>query len=100
MMSSKPDVLKFIERFQNEGSIKTFTEGCCYWFAFILTTRFPEESTIMYNPVYNHYAVDIWGVLYDIRGEIEYDDEWIPWDEYRKTEKLDSLRLERNCINF
>lgn len=54
------EVLDFILRFTNNGKwnsvIESFTCGCCYWFAYILSVRFPN-AIIMYDPVINHFVV-------------------------------------------
>ena len=103
-MSTKKDVLKFIKRFQNEGTIKTFTQGCCYWFAQILNDRFYSfefASKIMYNDKENHYACYIDGKLYDITGEIPMNSNWVSWNEYQyKGDELVIERLFRDCIEF
>ena len=92
-------VLAFIGRFQNEGTIKAFTDGCCYWFAFILAQRF-LLSEIAYNPVLNHFAVRIGTDLYDITGKIETSEgPWIDWDEYQAAEPADTERVQRYCID-
>lgn len=102
-MCNKEEVLNFIKRFQNEGTIKTFTEGCCYWFAFILDDRFNydvPESGIMYNPIENHFATWINGKLYDITGEIPFTNVWEEWFQYEGKDKLESERIIRDCIEF
>ena len=95
------EVLVFISKFQNEGTIKTFTEGCCYWFARILKERF--HGIIMYNSVDNHFASLIDTHLYDITGnisdKIEICDSWYEWDEYKKLDSLETERIYKYCIN-
>ena len=95
----KTDVVKFIEHFQNLGTIDTFTNGCCYWFAFILTNRFPNNSCIMYNPIDVHFAASIDGDLFDITGELQKTPEWVKWSEYEKVDELETERLYKYCIN-
>ena len=66
------NVEKFIYHFHNLGDtdINTvFSRGCCYWFAHILHSRFPD-SRIMYDQIANHFAVKIDGRLYDITGDV------------------------------
>lgn len=92
------EVLGFIKHFQNPGTIATFTEGCCYWFARILCERFRNDSPIMmYDPVMNHFAALIRGHIYDVTGEI-YEEGFVVWDEYEKLDELESGRIERYCI--
>jgi len=101
---TEEEILNFIKRFQNEGTIKTFTQGCCYWFAYILNYRFcsfEPESQIMYNDKENHYACYINNKLYDITGEIPMTSDWVWWNEYQyKGDELVVERLYRDCIDF
>lgn len=90
-------IMAFIRPFQNEGTVKTFTEGQCYWFAYILVNRF-LLAEIAYNPVRNHFAARIASELYDITGRIENDGHWLDWDEYMQAEPLDAERVYENCI--
>ena len=97
------EVLKFIKKFQNPGTIDTFTKGCCYWFAFILDERFNWDapcSGIMYNSIDNHFATWINGKLYDITGEIKLTDEWEEWDKFMCKDELLTERIFRDCIEF
>lgn len=91
------EILDFIANFQSVQSIHIFTEGCCYWFAYILKGRFPR-ATIIYNPVENHFAVRIKGCAYDITGKIKVDKNWYSWSRYQKLDPLDAGRVYKNCI--
>ncbi len=93
------EIMNFIGKFQNEGTIKTFTEGCCYWFAEILRRRFP--GLIMYNPIDNHFAfaTSTDARLYDITGELEKTKDWSIWEEYKRRDNLETERIYRYCIN-
>lgn len=98
-------ILNFIKNFQNEGTIKTFSKGCCFWFAFILETRFKNfdqenkfSCRIMYNQVIGHFACEIGGDLYDITGKIEYTNDWIPWVDWFLTEPSYREIVVRDCI--
>lgn len=94
----KEDVLAFIKHFQNEGTIKTFTNGCCYWFADILAHRFWESGAeIYYNPVENHFACCIEGFFFDITGEIPCT-HLVDWKHYQSTETSEARRIYLNCI--
>lgn len=102
-MSREKEILYFIKKFQNEGTIKTFTEGCCFWFAKILNERFcfdSLEECIMYHPIDNHFATWIDGRLYDITGEIPLTPEWQWWHEYMFEDELVTERIFRDCIDF
>lgn len=90
-------VIRFIEHFQNLGTIDTFTNGCCYWFAKILEERFNGE--IMYNPVDNHFVTLIDGLLFDITGKLDNNENWYQWDEYKKLDELETKRIYKYCIN-
>lgn len=94
----KETVLKFIDRFQNDGTITAFTSGCCYWFAKTLEIRFDGE--IVYNPVANHFATKIQNSVFDITGEIDGWSDFVGWKEYQLMEPLQSARIKKNCINF
>lgn len=100
------EVLTFIKRFQNEGTVKTFTEGCCYWFAKILDERFNSfeyESGIWYNGIDNHFATLIGTHLYDITGDlgdIKDLSGWNNWTYYMYIDELETERIFKYCINF
>ena len=94
----KKEILKFIKQFQNQGTIETFTEGCCYWFAVILRLRFTVfNPIIMYNPIDNHFATKIGRTLYDITGKID-SKEFEPWDEFEQEDYLLTQRIIKDCI--
>lgn len=88
----------FINHFANQGTIDTFTSGCCYWFAFILHERF-KGSEIMYDPVINHFGTKINGRIYDITGDITDKYNFIVWDEYIE-DGLERQRIIDCCIDF
>lgn len=90
-------VIKFIKYFQNEGTIKVFTEGCCYWFAKILSDRF--LGLMMYNPIDNHFATIINTKLYDITGEIPWTKDWYEWNKYKELDSLETERIYKYCID-
>lgn len=98
------EVLNFIKRFQNEGTIKTFTNGCCYWFAKILDERFNfVQSRIMYNEIDNHFATLIGINLYDITGnlgDIRDLKGWEDWWYFIGKDKALTERIFRDCIDF
>lgn len=100
-MYNKEEILNFIKRFQNEGTIKAFTEGCCYYFAIILISRFclNESDNLMYHPIDNHFAVKINKKLYDITGEID-DNGFEYWSDFLVKDELLTKRIFRDCIDF
>lgn len=99
------EIRNFISRFTDHGKrldvIDTFTSGCCYWFAHILSERF-TDSTIMYDPVANHFVTQIRGRLYDITGDVTDKYEVIPWTAFSIDweNELEKQRIIDQCINF
>ncbi len=91
-------VKKFLDRFhESKGVNKVFTNGCCYWFAFILHSRF-EDSRLMYDQIENHFATQINGRLYDITGDVTEKYNMEPWDEL--DDELLKSRIIRDCVLF
>ena len=80
------DVLDFISRFK--GSEDVFLYGCCYWFAFILQSRFHEHGylvDIFHEPIDGHFVarflpeylsneemVGVKSKFFDIRGDVTH----------------------------
>lgn len=93
---------QFIRHFQtNEGTITTFTCGCCYWFAVILFIRFmPDGAQIVYDQVDNHFATMIGDRVYDITGDVTDGHNWVLWRSMRYLDELLTSRIVRDCINF
>lgn len=96
------DINKFINEFKQFGKsvIKCFTEGNCYWFAFILKTRFPEGQIVLNNLI-NHFAFKVNDKLYDITGccDNTYEGEWVSWLDYQNTEPTQAHRIMHDCID-
>lgn len=97
---AESEILSFINGIYNDGTRRVFTEGYCYWFAYILVERFRRYASacIMYNQVLGHFAASINNVLYDITGKIEDTEGWEKWDEWRKNEPVYRKVVERDCI--
>ena len=95
------EIYNFLNRFgrnqKEQNTVEIFTCGCCYWFAFILATRFPG-STIMYDEVANHFGTKIGSSVYDITGDVTEQYEWIEWSDV--TDELHRERIIRDCIMF
>lgn len=89
-------ISEFLEGMRNEGTVKVFAEGYCYWLAWILRERFGGE--LMYNPVLGHFCCRVDGVMWDIGGEIEDDGKWQEWWLYEMNEPLDAGRVRKACI--
>lgn len=103
-MEEQSEVLSFISRFTMGGRyhevIDSFSCGCCYWFAYILKSRFyslfPE---IVYDPVANHFGTMIRGRVYDITGDATERYSWFGWDKLTE-EDCAKERILRDCVNF
>lgn len=97
-------VIDFIEqfyKFDKENVIKLFTEGMCYWFAWVLYTRFKDDAfcVIAYDPVANHFCCMIDTKFYDITGEIiDESIEWYSWAQYQRREPLEAARIHNDCV--
>jgi hypothetical protein len=93
------EVLNFITKFKNihpKALEDAFLYGNCYWFAHILNTRF--GGRIVYLPVDNHFILQYHNKFYDITGEVEVNQVWYYWDDYRQIEPTHSKRIIRDCI--
>lgn len=97
------EVLRFISRFTDNGKrtevITTFTQGCCYWFAHILYTRFPI-SWIMYDPTIGHFGCRICDRVYDITGDVTDRYKWQTWVSLQAMEPKVAEGIRANCIDF
>lgn len=92
------EINAFIGRFHESRDVDiVFTKGCCYWFSNILHIRFPE-STIMYDPVANHFVTKIGDRLFDITGDVTDVYRTEPWDTF--SDSLERERIIRDCIMF
>ena len=95
------EVLSFISRFTKSGKrtevVDTFTDGCCYWFAKILSVRFPQAQ-IMYDPIIGHFVVSIGEKLYDITGDVTGQYRPLPWDD--TFDELEKARVIKYCVDF
>ena len=94
-------VLRFIrdfKRFDTGQVTRTFTNGYCYWFAFILHNRFPD-SEIVYYHAGNHFACRIGKRIFDVTGDITDQHHFFEsWEEFQKIEPLESKRVAQYCI--
>lgn len=95
------EIINFLQRFHLSDNVdEVFTQGCCYWFAYILAERFDIGTTkIMYCPIDNHFGTMIDNRIYDITGDVtdKYVG-WVPWDEYGDVKEIQ--RIIRDCIMF
>lgn len=101
-----PDVLMFIGRFSTDGQgtrwevVEAFCFGCCWWFAYILKTRFEGEypCEIVVDYTANHFACRINGNVYDITGDVTDKYKWERWDDC--ADELLKERITADCIMF
>lgn len=94
-------VQNFINRFnpESEDIRQVFTNGCCYWFAYILLHRFySDNSELMYAPKDNHFGTRVHDRIYDITGDVTNKYDWTSW--YLIDDESHRLRIIRDCINF
>ena len=102
----KEKVLKFINNYKHISKKEieyAFTNGNCYWFAYILHTVF--NGKIYYLPIEGHFICKIENEFYDIKGCIDDSfnytmDVLYDWNEYCKIEPLDSERVAKYCIYY
>ena len=102
-MDHKDKVLHFISRFKSgdkENRVEyVFTNGCCFWFAYILQSRFASDgAVIMYDDIMNHFGTEISGRIYDITGDVTEQYSWIPWNNIQ--DELHRSRIIRDCVLF
>lgn len=93
------NVSAFLKRFHSSDSVDdVFTNGCCYWFAYVLFARFfADGAEIVYDPIDGHFGTRIYGRVFDITGDVTDDHMWVAFDDIDAEQKL---RITRDCINF
>ena len=104
-MTNVKEINSFIDRFTKSGFrtevVDCFSNGCCYWFAKILESRFYlDVAVIMYDQVENHFGCMINGRVYDITGDVTDDYNWDFWDKIFREDISLYHRIVRDCINF
>lgn len=99
----KHEVLNFISRFtsgaQKAAVEKCFTGGCCFWFAHILVSRFPQ-GVLAYDQAMNHFGCMVDKRVYDITGDVTDQYVWAPWVTIQMNDPALAKRIERDCIYF
>ena len=99
-------VLNFINHFTLNGKrrevIETFTNGCCYWFALLLSERFYQNYIveIMYDEIANHFGCRIGYNIYDITGNVTNKYNWQSWISVVHADRTHAERIKRDCINW
>ena len=89
------EVNHFIRQFN--GAENVFINGMCYWFAFILQTRF-EIGEIIYDSVAGHFMWMFDGGAFDVEGEHELPERFETWQEIKLTDDRRYLRILRDCV--
>ena len=106
------DVADFLKRFHTSDNInEVFQNGCCYWFAYILFTRFLKSGAIiMYDEVANHFGTKIGDNMvktdelssgdrvYDVTGDVTDKYSWIGWLGF--DDENHRQRIIKDCIMF
>lgn len=96
----KKDIEAFLKRFHEHESVDdTFTNGCCYWFAAILLSRFWKEGAVlMYDQISNHFGTMIYGEVYDVTGNVTDKYSWEKWNDIQ--DSILKAQIKRDCIMF
>ena len=96
----KDEVESFIQEFKKLHSAEledSFLNGNCYWFAYILKSRFGTGS-IIYCQIDNHFLYKLSESYYDIRGKVHPPQDATDWIQYMIDEPLDASRVLRDCV--
>jgi len=90
------EIVQFINnRFSQTNA--NWLNGNCYWFAYILCSRFPELD-IYYEPIVGHFMAGDGKTYYDWTGIVR--PEYVPL-KFSHIKKEDSLwydRIVRDCV--
>ena len=88
------EVIEFISRRWTLDS--HFTDGNCYWFALILTIRFPYLQ-LYYLPIIGHFIAGDGEKFYDFNGLYTLDESPYPFTQLMNNDPIWGARLLRNC---
>ena len=89
------EVEEFIQR-RWKGTDAHWLDGNCYWFAHILTARFPYLK-IYYMPLSGHFVAGTPSRYYDANGENKDKEKPILFDKIRQVDPVWAARLVRDC---
>ena len=94
----KDKILEFIKRRFPEDC--HWTDGNCYWFAYILCSRF-EFLNIYYDSINGHFIAwdGVSSYYYDYFGKHEKNMEVVKFDDLLYLDTSLYLRLLRDCKN-
>lgn len=94
----KQTIIDFIRHFKDAE--KTFLDGCCYWFCYILSARFGGST--FYEPVEGHFVQKIGDAFFDVRGDVTelYKDCrcMVCWDTYELVDPTHYRHIVRDCV--
>ncbi len=99
----KSVIENFIAKFH--GTEDAFLNGCCFWFAKILSIRFPGGQ-IVYDFLTGHFLYRYCGALWDVTGEAPREglhedcSGLIFWDGYEEIDPVHYSRILRQCVLF
>ena len=101
--AEEKEIEAFIREFSKFGTDvrRAFTEGCCYWFAYILKGRFPESARIIYLPEASHFVTKIGEKFYDITGNVTKKyarNKKEDWEEFQKYEQKKAEKIGKECL--
>jgi hypothetical protein len=92
----KEEILDFINRRWTKDA--NWLTGNCYWFAHILTQRFPQLQ-IYYLPIEGHFVCgDGCGDFYDWTGAISLKESPLLFSKLKTQDPIWYSRLYRDCI--
>lgn len=99
MKFSVKEILDFIRGF--EKAKETFLNGECYWFAYILVSRFAGK--LYYNALDNHFAASIRlengeYALFDVNGLLKSSDGFVDWAHYDSIDSSHYYRILRDSV--
>ena len=92
----KNEVLDFINR-RWSNTDAHWTDGNCYWFSHILSTRFPYLK-IYYLPIIGHFIAGTANKYYDANGEYIPTEKPILLSDIKQEDDLYYKRIVRDCI--
>lgn len=106
----KNEVLKFINifsgsactdgyvRYSNREVVDLFDDKCSYWFATILFRRFiMQNAEIMCDVKHKHFGTKIYGMVYDITGDVS---NIYSWEKWNYVDRVTKEELSKEYIMF
>lgn len=94
-MIKNEQVLEFIKRRFPQNS--NWTDGNCYYFAQILSIRFPELN-LYYLPIEGHFVAGYREEYYDWNGKVKLKETPIKFSDLEKLDPAYYSRILQDCI--